>query len=105
MAERTADVSRSQRVGRSTRLIFGGAAGLAIGAGIGKFAPGVYIVQFRATRNEDGSLRADFPFVDVGAGFGLMQGAIMSLLAGLILVALVTWYAVRTSTANSRKIE
>jgi hypothetical protein len=58
-------------------------------------------MQFAAAQNEDGSQRVDFPFVEFGAGVGMIQGTIMGMEAGLILVAIAAWHGVRTSTATS----
>jgi hypothetical protein len=67
-----------------------GAAGMGIGYGLGKVAPG-FFRQTLPVRDP-----ATFNPVEIGLGLGLTNGLIWGMVIGLVLVAILAWKEVRT---------
>lgn len=68
----------------------GGAVGGLLGYAIGAFAPDAYVAMFRLPL--DGQISP----AEVGVGLGVGQGMILGAVIGILLVAIVTWFEVRT---------
>jgi hypothetical protein len=68
--------------------------GALLGRALGYFAPGYYRSLFY--RGHEPS----FDPVDVGTGFGLNAGVFTGVVVGLVIVAIVTYYEVRTATRS-----
>lgn len=84
-------------LGRALTLIGGlGAAGTAIGSGIGYamglYAPGLYIAWFPSAAK-----RPDFNPVQIGASLGTAQGLAVGLVIGLAIAGLLTWQYIRAA--------
>jgi len=67
-----------------------GALGGLMGYLIGRFAPGAYAAFFPPHHGEEISA------TEVGIGLGIPQGMLVGVAIGIIIVALVTWYEIRT---------
>lgn len=74
-----------------TAIAFG-VIGAVLGWGIGAFLPDAY--RAWCTWGPDPS----FSPIEFGIGIGLVQGLIAGLAVGVVLVAIVTWYRVRTKS-------
>jgi hypothetical protein len=71
-----------------------GTAGLGLGLAIGRWAPDAYRAVF-----ERGGWPGRQPPLDpeqIGIGLGLAQGVLVGIAVGVVIVALVTWYEIRT---------
>ena len=75
--------------------IGGAAIGGALGYAIGVLAPGAYIGMFRLP--PDGEIAP----TEIGLGLGIAQGLILGAVIGVLLVAIVAWYEVRTRQKNA----
>ena len=67
-----------------------GALGGLMGYLIGRFAPGAYAAFFPARHGQE------IDPIQVGLGLGIPQGMLVGIAIGIIIVALVTWYEIRT---------
>ncbi len=67
-----------------------GIAGLAIGAFLGKVAPGFYRQLFPVRD------ATNFDAVELGIGLGLTNGLIWGLVIGILIVAIIVWKETRS---------
>ena len=71
-------------------MLTGGAVGGGVGYLIGRCFPDALRAQFRA------GLGDELDPVQVGVGLGIPQGLMLGALAGVAVVGIVAWHAVRT---------
>ncbi len=70
------------------------AGGIGLGVALGFFAPDFY----RATLPRNPS--ANFNPIQIGLGFGLNAGVFSGIVIGLLIVAIVAYFEMRTAEAN-----
>jgi hypothetical protein len=71
-----------------------GAVGMGLGLAIGRWAPDAYRAVFEHGGGPWRDRRLDPE--QIGIGLGLAQGVLVGIAVGVLIVALVTWYEIRT---------